>query len=151
MWKVKRRCTCEKKRMINKTKGRKYECISKCCRSVCVSKHKRTQLRHHPLNHNWGHLSIWLVCSLNNGANMKRVTEKIWSSDGGHGVPALRAEQGINSSHEGITRGSHLHLTLTTKVEQLVLAPVQIITIHIGYAFNFLYANYGGLDLHGFV
>lgn len=48
---------------------------------------------------------------------MKQVTEKIWLYDGGHGVPALRAVQGINSSHKGITRLSHLHFTLTTKLE----------------------------------
>lgn len=80
-------------------------------------KYERTQLQHLSLNHNRGHLSIGLVCSLNNGANMKWVTEKIWSSDGGHRVPALGAAEGINSSHKGITRGSHLHFTLTTKVE----------------------------------
>lgn len=48
---------------------------------------------------------------------MKQVTEMIWLSDGGHGVPALKAVQGINSSHKGITRQSHLHFTLTTKLE----------------------------------
>lgn len=32
---------------------------------------------------------------------MRRVTEKIWSSDGGHRVPVLRVVLGINSSHKG--------------------------------------------------
>lgn len=45
---------------------------------------------------------------------MEGVTERIWSSDGGHRVPVLRAALGINSSHKGITRGTHLHFTLTT-------------------------------------
>lgn len=147
MWNVKRRCTCEKKRM-KKMKGAKHKehwvrradiqvdesrlrgkkgrgskttrNICECCLGVCVShKHKHT----HSFNifpsitSKAIYLSIWLVCSLNNGANMKRVTEKIRSSDGGHRVSALRAAQGINSGHKGITRGSHLHFTLTTKVE----------------------------------
>lgn len=81
---------------------------------------------------------------------MERVTEKIWSSDGGHEVSAPGAARGINSSHKGTTRESHLHFTLE-KWKRLMPAPVWTITIHIRYAFNLLYSNYGELDLHGFV
>lgn len=55
--------------------------------------------------------------SLNNGANVRPVNEKIWRSDGGHRAPVQGAAQGISNSRTGITRGPHLHFTLTTRVE----------------------------------
>lgn len=82
---------------------------------------------------------------------MKRVTEKIWSSDGGHRVPVLRATQGINSSHKGITGGRYLHFTLTHTHNQRQIdsclhpsGPSQFIS---DIRFNFSYKNYGELDL----
>lgn len=83
------------------------KCISKRC--LCVS-HKH----HYDMSLSIPAEAVYLVCSLNNRANMEPVTEKICSSDGGHGAAALGAAQGINSSHKGITRGTHLHFTLTT-------------------------------------
>lgn len=79
---------------------------------------------------------------------MKRVTEKIWSSDGGHRVPVLRATQGINSSHKGIVGGRYLHFTHTTKVG-LTHACTRL-DHHHSYQTSILIfhaKNYGELDL----
>lgn len=53
----------------------------------------------------------------------------------------------IKESQDGVI--CILHSQLNWK--WLAPAPVWTITIHIRYAFNFLYSNYGKPDLHGFV
>lgn len=77
---------------------------------------------------------------------MKRVTVKIWTSDGGHAVPALRAVQKINSrykkDHRRETFAFHTHNFGGNN--WLLSGPSTFISAML---FNFLCSNYGELDL----